>query len=166
MPGRASRLLLLLLCAGFIYGLAELAAWRDTHGLLINASNSLPNWAFLLDRTKEPVRGDIIFFEPPLSPLLVRHFGNAPRPFGKLVLGVAGDRVAVADREVFINGRPVGRAKLRSRRGETLELGPAGIIPPNCYFVGTPHPDSFDSRYAVIGWLCGRQILGVGRAIL
>ena len=159
-------MLLLLLCAGSAYGLAALAAWRDTHGLLVNASASLPNWAFFLDRSKAPQLGDIIFFQPPASPLLVRHFGPAPRPFGKIVLGVAGDRVTVVNRHFLVNGRPVGRAKLQSRLGQALALGPTGIIPPNCYFVGTPHPDSFDSRYAGIGWVCRRQLLGVGKAIL
>jgi conjugal transfer pilin signal peptidase TrbI len=165
MP-RGARWLLLGLCGGLAFALAELAAWRDKHALLINASTSLPNWAFAVDRSRTPRRGDIVFFEPRWSPLLVAHFGAHPPPFGKLVLGMPGDRVTVLDRVFRINGRPVGQAKLRSRQGAALALGPAGTIPPGCYFVGTPHPDSFDSRYAAIGWVCRRQVLGVGRAIL
>jgi conjugal transfer pilin signal peptidase TrbI len=36
-------------------------------------------------------RGDIILFDPPASPLLVKHFGAKPKPFGKRVSGVPGD---------------------------------------------------------------------------
>ncbi|HQK96313.1 MAG TPA: conjugal transfer protein TraF, partial [Armatimonadota bacterium] len=35
-----------------------------------------------------------------------------------------------------------------------------------CYFVATDHKDGFDSRYAAIGWICARSVLGVGRAVL
>ena len=30
----------------------------------------------------------------------------------------------------------------------------------------TAHKDGFDSRYAAIGWICAKRILGVGRPIL
>jgi conjugal transfer pilin signal peptidase TrbI len=147
-------------------GLGALANWRDDHALLINATTSLPNWAFVLDRRKSPERGDIIFFMPPESALLVRHFGRDRHPFGKIVIGAPGDRITAVDRTFVIGGRPVATAKAASRRGEPLALGPTGVLPPGCFFVGTPHPDSFDSRYAAIGWVCRHQILGVGRAIL
>lgn len=163
---RAKRLILFA-AAAFIAGTGgALTHWRDDHALLINASGSLPNWAFFLDRTRLPRRGDFIFFTPPPSPLLVRHFGDDLKPFGKIVYGVAGDRVTQKDRTFFVNGRAVAHAKLKSRLGEPLALGPTGTIPTGCYFVGTPHPDSFDSRYAAIGWICRSRILGVGRAIL
>lgn len=142
------------------------STWRDNHALLINATGSLPNWAFFIDRTRAPVRGDLIFFDPPPSSLLSRHFGANLKPFGKRVYGVAGDRVALHDRDFVINGQVVARAKTASRLGEPLMLGPRGVIPQGCYFVATPHPDSFDSRYAAIGWICRPRILGVGRAIL
>ena len=40
------------------------------------------------------------------------------------------------------------------------------MIPRGCYFVGTPHKDGFDSRYAAIGWICMRRVFGTGTAIL
>ena len=52
------------------------------------------------------------------------------------------------------------------RFGEPLALGPTGVVPQGCYFVTTAHKDGFDSRYAAIGWICARRILGVGRPIL
>jgi conjugal transfer pilin signal peptidase TrbI len=147
-------------------GLGAIATWRDEHALLINATTSLPNWAFVLHRTQTPQRGDIIFFVPPESALLARHFGPELHSFGKIVVGAPGDRITTSDRTFLIDGRPVATAKTASRRGEPLALGPTGILPPGCYFVATPHPDSFDSRYAAIGWVCRPRILGVGRAIL
>ena len=158
-----------LVCAAVGIGLvslSQLARWSDDHALLVNATTSLPNWAFMIDRQRVPVRGDFIFFEPPPGPLLARHFGARPQPFGKIVYGVAGDRVERHGRLFSVNARPVALAKPATRFGEPLSLGPTGTIPRGCYFVGTPHRDSFDSRYAAIGWVCRPRIIGVGRAIL
>ena len=146
--------------------LAATSGFAQRHAFLINASPSLPYWAIWLDRDSVPKRGDLILFDPPQSDLLTRHFGAAPHPFGKRVVGVAGDRVSEHDRWFFINGRAVALAKPASRRGEPLALGPTGIIPRGCYFVATDHKDSFDSRYAAIGWICRPRVLGVGRPVL
>lgn len=155
---------LLLACAGLAwFALDGLARWRERHALLINASTSLPNWAFVVERGKTPRRGDLVFFMPRASTLLERHFGTEPRPFGKIVHGIAGDTVERRGAEFLVNDYPVARAKPRTRRGEPLTPGPTGVIPAGCLFVATPHPDSFDSRYAEIGWVCGAQIIGVGK---
>lgn len=146
--------------------LSTLSAFARDHALMINASPSLPYWAIWLTRGAMPQRGDIILFDPPASPLLVRHFGNEPKPFGKRVSGVPGDVVTEKGRAYFVNGRLVARAKPTSRLGEPLALGPTGRVPPGCYFVTTEHKDGFDSRYAAIGWICRPRILGVGRPIL
>ena len=146
--------------------LSTLSAFARDHALMINASPSLPYWAIWLTRGAVPQRGDIILFVPPPSPLLETHFGKEPKPFGKVVSGVPGDVVSRKDRAFFVNGRQVATAKPMSRRGETLALGPTGTVPKGCYFVTTPHKDSFDSRYAAIGWVCRSRILGVGRPIL
>ena len=115
---------------------------------------------------EDPSAAKEVELERPQSELLTRHFGTAPHPFGKRVVGVAGDRVTERDRRFFINGRAVALAKPASRRGEPLALGPTGIIPRGCYFVATEHKDSFDSRYAAIGWICRPRVLGVGRPVL
>ncbi|NNM77683.1 conjugal transfer protein TraF [Sphingomonas sp. ID1715] len=163
---RGARYALLLGVASLAAGLSALSSWRDHHALLINASGSLPNWAFFIDRAKVPGRGDLIFFDPPASTLLTRHFGAHLGPFGKRVYGIAGDSVTTQRRFFLVNGHIVAKAKVTTRRGEPLALGPTGVIPRGCYFVATPHPDSFDSRYAAIGWICRPRILGVGTAIL
>ena len=165
-PARRRRYLVYAAFGIGLVSLGELARWSDDHALLVNATTSLPNWAFMIDRQRVPVRGDFIFFEPPPGPLLARHFGARPQPFGKIVYGVAGDRVERHGRLFSVNARPVALAKPATRIGEPLALGPTGIIPRGCYFVGTPHRDSFDSRYAAIGWVCRPRVIGVGRAIL
>jgi conjugal transfer pilin signal peptidase TrbI len=144
----------------------SLAAFGQGHALMINASPSLPYWAIWLDRDSVPARGDIILFDPPASPLLKKHFGKEPKPFGKRVSGVPGDIVTEKGRVFFVNGKLVAKAKINSRRGEALALGPTGTVPKGCYFVTTAHKDGFDSRYAAIGWICRQRILGVGRPIL
>jgi len=149
-----------------VLALNSLSAFARDHALMINISPSLPYWAIWLDRSATPKRGDIILFDPPPSQLLEKHFGKEPKPFGKHVMGVAGDRVTENKRIFYVNGKAVATAKTHSKRGEPLELGPTGIIPPGCVFVATPHIDGFDSRYAAIGWICRQRIFGVGRSIL
>jgi conjugal transfer pilin signal peptidase TrbI len=146
--------------------LTSLSAFARDHALMINISPSLPHWAIWLDRTATPKRGDVILFDPPPSELLEKHFGKEPKPFGKHVMGVAGDRVTENKLIFYVNGKAVATAKTHSSRGEPLELGPTGIIPPGCVFVATAHKDGFDSRYAAIGWICRPRIFGVGRPIL
>lgn len=162
----ARRLVLLAGLGAGALALTSLGAFAKGHALMINASPSLPYWALWTTRGAVPQRGDIILFVPPPSPLLQAHFGKEPKPFGKVVSGVPGDVVTRKDRAFFVNGRLVATAKPASRRGEALALGPTGTVPKGCYFATTPHKDSFDSRYAAIGWVCKSRILGVGRPIL
>lgn len=147
-------------------GLMAAHDFSENHLLLLNASPSLPNWAFWVDLHKQPVRGDYVFFLPPRSDLLVRHFGPTPLLFGKHVMGVAGDMVTRAGNRVAVNGQTVARLKPMTMRGEALAPGPVGRIPDHCSFVATRHKDGFDSRYAAIVWVCAAQIVGVGRPIL
>ena len=153
----------------FVAGSVSLGAisdWRNGHLFLINTSDSLPNWAFLIRRGQIPAKGDYVFFDPPQSALLRRHFGERPEIFGKIVYGVPGDVVEHSGSDVTINGARVARMKPFTRFGEPLIPGITGLVPRGCYFVGTPHKDGFDSRYAAIGWICARSVLGVGRPVL
>lgn len=149
-----------------IGGYRAISEWRDHHALLINTTASLPNWAFLIHKNMVPHRGDTVFFMAPANALVRRHFGAKPQPFGKLVYGLPGDSVSHDGPWVAVNGRIVARMKPRTRTGEPLTPGATGRIPGGCYYVGTPHPDGFDSRYAEIGLVCTRQLIGTGIAIL
>lgn len=143
-----------------------LGSWRDSHAVLINTSASLANWAFFVDKRRQPIRGEIAFFKAPQSGIVTRHFGPDAPPFGKIVYGIGGDEVTRSGSIVSINGSPTVKLKRVTKLGETLQPGPTGIIPRGCYFMATPHRDGLDSRYAAIGFVCARQIIGTGRAIL
>ena len=157
------------LFAAFVAGSVVLGAisdWREDHALLINTTESLPNWAFLIQRHKLPARGDYVFFDPPPSTLLRRHFGAKPRMFGKIVYGMPGDTISHVGRQVAVNGHLVAQMKPLTRFGERLTPGATGPVPQGCYFAATPHKDGFDSRYAEIGFVCARQVIGTGEPIL
>ncbi|MAF57894.1 S26 family signal peptidase [Pelagerythrobacter marinus] len=145
---------------------APLDAFSKDHAFLINASPSLPNWAFWLDKHAPIERGSLFFFEPPQSELVERHFGKGPQMFGKRVLGMPGDVVRHEGDAVFINGKQVASLLEVTRLGVPLTRGPEGAIPEGCYYAGTDHPRGLDSRYGAIGFICREQILGSGRAIL
>lgn len=141
-------------------------AFGKDHAFLINASPSLPHWAFWLDRKAPITRGSLVFFAPPQSLLIEAHFGGGAQLFGKRVLGVPGDVVSHHGNAVFINGRKVAERLDKTRLGIVLHEGPLGRIPEDCYYTGTAHPRGLDSRYSEIGWICRPQIIGSGRAIL
>jgi len=154
----------LLLVGGTCF--TALDAFHRNHALMINASDSLPNWAFYMTRGADPKRGDYISFVAPRNALVVSHFGAKPPMFAKIVYGMPGDTVSRAGSQVLINGKLVGRTKPLTKRGEPLVAGPTGVIPQGCYYAGTPSKDGFDSRYAAIGFVCAAQIFGTGVPIL
>ena len=151
---------------GLLAGSSALASWRDDHAILINTTESLPNWAFFIDKHRTPARGDFVVFTPPASAIITAHFGQPSAPFAKRVYGMPGELVTRVGHMVRINGADVARLKPRTRRGEVLAPGPTGRIPPDCYYLGTAHADGLDSRYADIGFVCGNRIIGTGDAIL
>jgi conjugal transfer pilin signal peptidase TrbI len=160
------RLLALTLVAGSLTAWQSLKGWRDQHALFINASQSLPNWAFLVELGRFPARGDYVLFDPGRDTLVIRHFGSLPRPFAKIAYGLPGDRITRFGNSVAVNGAPVAQLKPLTRQGEVLVPGPLGIVPKACVFAGSPHRDGFDSRYAAIGFICRDRLLGTGKAIL
>ena len=166
LPSTRRRWTAIGVLAGLVVGTQALASWRDDHALLINTSESLPNWALFIDRHKVPRRGDYVAFAPPQTPLVISHFGRSGAPFAKIAYGLPGDRVSRDGNAVLVNGQRVGVLKSRTKRGEKLPPGPTGTIPRHCYYLGTPHKDGFDSRYADIGFVCAGRIVGTGVPIL
>jgi conjugal transfer pilin signal peptidase TrbI len=144
------------------YLLAALAAiWFDAHyTLALNVTESLPVRFFLIHRGEQPRRGDYVAFS---------WRGGGPYPIGatfvKVVAGVPGDIVTQVDGDFFVNCRPIGLAKSKSRQGSALEPGPTGTLPEGSYYVHAPHPDSLDSRYALTGWVLQAQIIGRAHAL-
>ena len=162
----AKRWLVIGALAATLAASSSLASWRDEHALLINTTQSLPNWAFWIDKHRVPQRGDFVVFSAPQTPLITAHFGSSSPPFAKRVYGMPGDVVSRQGNVVRINGAEVARLKPASSRGEALKPGPTGRSPEHCYYLGTAHKDGLDSRYADIGFVCSGRIIGTGDSLL
>lgn len=94
----------------------------------------------------EPERGDIIVFKYPVNP---------KQDFIKRVIGVAGDRIRVVNKEVFVNGKPfiVKNAVhldpniIPGTVNPRDNFGPV-TVPKNSLFVmGDNRDNSYDSRF-------------------
>ena len=131
------------------------ALWLAGHyvQLAFNTTNSLQGWVYIVIKDTLPQRGEVVAFNPPKGL-------NRSIRFLKQVWGLPGDEVSQIDRHFFINGKPVGFAKTHTLTGERLYPSTTGIIPAGHYFVGSPHPDSLDSRYARMGWIAEDHFIG------
>lgn len=144
----------------------NLSRWSETHAFMINQSESLPNWAFLVEAGRFPKRGDYVVFNPGRDPLVLKYFGEKPSAFAKVTYGIPGDIVSRSGADVLVNGHKVARLKPVTRKGDPLPAGPLGRIPEGCVYAGSDHKDGFDSRYAAIGFVCRDRLAGVGSPIL
>lgn len=133
----------------------------SNYRLMINATASLGNWAFLVKLGTLPVKdGEYAAFYPPSNP----YYGH--KPFVKIVAGMGGDTVIEQDRIYYVGEKEIGRAKEFSLKGEKLDKGPVGVIPQGQYFMYAPHKDSYDSRYLQMGWISADHIIGVAIPVL
>jgi conjugal transfer pilin signal peptidase TrbI len=137
-------------------GISALLGFNHWFTLGINASQSLPNHAFLVLKQDHGVtRGDYVTF---------RWHGGGPYlpgvKFTKIVRGVPGDVVSRQGNDLYINGEFVSTAKPRATTGQPLLAGPVGVIPEGRYYVHATNKDSLDSRYAITGWISREAIVG------
>jgi len=144
----------------------SLDRWSETHAFMINATNSLPNWAFFVESGRFPERGDYVIFDPGHDPLTVKFFGEDPAAFAKIAYGLPGDVITREGDDVLVNGEPVARTKPFTRLGDPLALGPTGVVPDRCVFAATENKDGFDSRYAHIGFVCTDRLVGTATPVL
>jgi conjugal transfer pilin signal peptidase TrbI len=129
----------------------------------INLTESLPGRLYLIQKGVRPSLNDFAAFQ---------YQGGGPYAPGtrflKIVKGLEGAQVVAIEsysgfRDFYVNGSFVGRAKPMARSGSPLSPGPTGTIPPHHYYMSAPNPDSLDSRYALVGWVDERFV--IGRAI-
>lgn len=116
--------------------------------VLVNWTPSVPYsivYVDYFDRTLS--RGDLIVYSFEGQAAERDYPGLRHQPFFKRVVGLPGDAVTVRDREVFVNGRPVGRAKTHTFDRRPLEPIEPIVIPSGFLYVQGTSPDSFDSRY-------------------
>ena len=135
--------------------------WTSTHYMLVtNESSSLPDFGYVVRLGTLPHKGDYVAFRLMNDPF----YGSVT--VVKKVGGVGGDVVTALDRAYFVDGRMIGNAKPVSMTGVPLKAGPLGTIPTGQYFVYAPNKDSYDSRYANIGWIPAARIIGVAHPVL
>lgn len=137
-----------------------LVAFGRYFAVTVNVSDSLKGNLFLIQKGGKPQIGDLAAFF---------YGGGGPHRSGtwflKEVAGDSGSSVlAIAHKtgglDYFVDGEYVGRAKLLSKTGMPLKPGPTGNIPPGHFYMSAPHPDSLDSRYALVGWVPEEKIIG------
>ena len=125
----------------------------------LSKSESLDTAIFLVTPFNgRPESGDLVYFRAPQNP----YFDG---PVIKRVVGVPGDKIEVRDRQVFVNGREIGRAKPLTRTGEPLTPIQLQTIPDNHVFVAGEHIDSYDSRYAEFGLVPNYLLFGKAKAV-
>ena len=110
---------------------------------LVRLSKLIPIWRVkeLKDNhnVRSPIRGEIIVFRfPDPNP------NNQKRDFVKRVIGVPGDKIAIADGVVWVNGEPLYEGYLRFRDAFNLD---ERVLKEKHYFVlGDNRTGSNDSR--------------------
>jgi signal peptidase I len=135
-----------------------------------------------LMQTGEPQRGDVVVFRLPADP---------SEHLIKRLVGLPGDHVQVRDNRVYINGTLMPQRLDGEYRGEfgfhgaplaqerfggvshELMFAPDrwakdfdGTVPPGSYFfMGDNRNDSEDSRFAAVGFVPARNLVGPARLI-
>lgn len=157
---RVPRTLVLLLAA--IWGLAYGRLFLDPTPrlpLLFNVTASLPyTVALKLPGGGPYARGDFVVYAF-AGDARRAYPGLAGQPFFKRIRGIAGDRVTVCGRMVYVNDEAVGVAKPHTFDGRPLAPIAATVIPPGHVYVQGSSADSFDSRYRASGLVREQQIL-------
>ena len=138
------------------------------YGIYVRDDESLPDYSFfIVKKGVLPQRGEYAAFEmtqeyadrvEPKGPS--RPYSRVGRMFLKAAYGVAGDPVRVEGRDVYVNGRRVATVIEQDKYKQRIE--PATyppVIPAGAYYLGLPHPRSFDSR--VFGLVDVKDIKGV-----
>lgn len=108
----------------------------------------------LVDRSvyaRDPKRGAVIVFAYPEDPR---------KDFVKRVVAVGGDTVAVRDKQLYVNGRPLFEPYIEHRESELFpatanprdNFGPVTIPTGACFVMGDNRDRSYDSRFwGVVG---------------
>lgn len=132
--------------------------WR----IALNWTHSVPATLFVIVFGEQAEKGDYVALRWEGVSIAGHHPGDI---FVKRLVGLPGDVVTREDRDFRVSGAYVGRAKPFSGEGVALDLGPLGVLPAGHYYVAGAHADSFDSRYALFGWLEESRIVAKAYAI-
>lgn len=124
----------------------------------INPTESQPYRIFLILKKKPFGREDLVAFRFPGS----EYYAEGSL-FVKEVQGIPGDRLEIRDgRTVWLNGRFLDTVRAADSQGKEVKpFSFNGLIPEGHYFLYSPAPNSYDSRYY---GLIGKERI-VGKAI-
>jgi conjugative transfer signal peptidase TraF len=128
-----------------------------------NVSASVPTGLYLIRGKRSIHVGERVAIEPPpaLRRLLAgRGYLPVGVPLLKRVAAVSGQRVCRFAHGVTIDGKLVGIARARDRRGRPLPVwsGCQRIARNELFFMNPAAPDSFDGRY--FGVLSTHSVIG------
>jgi len=127
--------------------------------VMFNWTSSLPYRVVCIDYWHGPVRrGDLVVYRFDGEAGQRDYPGLKNQAFFKRVVGMPGDSVSVVDRDVFINGVPVGQAKTHAFDHRPLQPIAPVVIPDGFLYVQGTSPDSFDSRYRSSGLVAVQDV--------
>ena len=172
-----TKALLLALVLAFVIRVTVVEAYRIPSGSMENTllvgdrlfankfiyGASLPLTHLRLPPLREPGIGDVIIFRYP---------EDMKTAFVKRVVAVAGQSVAVRNKRVFVDGRPVADAPgvkhddprvIPPLAGSRDYFGPITVPPGYLFVMGDNRDNSYDSRYW--GLLDTRLVLGKAEVI-
>ncbi len=147
-------------------GLAAIVApitMPATPRLIWNATASVPIGLYRLHPRPRLQRGMIVAVNLPADTARLaasREYLPVGVPLLKPVAGLEGDFVCRAGDTVFVDGKPIGRARAADRHGRPLPRwsGCAWLGPGDVFVMNPAVPDSFDGRY--FGVLPTSSIIG------
>ncbi len=151
--------------AALSLALTAISPWYQIY---VRDDESLPQYCFfILHKGVLPQRGEYVAFE------MAQEYADRVQPSGfqrpyarvgklwlKEAYGLAGDTVRVDGRTIFVNNQVVAAVVEKDIFKQPVE--PAHLsspIPEGQYYLGLPHPRSFDSR--VIGYVSSKDVRGV-----
>lgn len=123
--------------------------------IALNYSDSLPNYFFVVEKNLDFSKGDLVQFEH-IS--IDKKFYRSGTKMIKKIIGVEGDVITFSGQDFYVNAKYFGTAKKLSTKGIPLEKNISKTLGQDEYFVWTPSKDSFDSRYAHVGYINKNQI--------
>lgn len=134
----------------FFVSLIVVSTALDLVTVVYSPSDSLPYRTFLELKPIKPRLGQYAYFECPW-------YGG--RVIKKIV-GKEGDELVYDNqRNLWVRGQKIGKARTQAKDGRRLTPIKAGVIPKSMVFVKGEHERSFDSRYEELG-LIPEAVLG------
>lgn len=156
-----------LLSMGGGLGLLTAASLIDRSDMVWNRTNSVPRGLYLVTRTADISKDDLVAFEPSHE---TRHWLEKDGlvgpgwPLLKQVAGLEGDEICRCGARIFINGLASADALELNASGNALPVWQGcRTLQADEVFLLNPHPRSVDGRY--FGPQDRGRILGVARPL-